>query len=84
MLRVIESINQIMLSDIIIEVEVNSFHIADKDNNIEVFKRVINVIDERGTYEDDYVSITDTPVILHDPILFLRKRNLGYTEFIEI
>jgi very-short-patch-repair endonuclease len=83
MLRVIESINQTMLSDIIIEVEENSFHIADKNNNIEVFKRVINVIDERGTYKEDYENITNTPVILHEPILFLRKRNLGYTEFIQ-
>ncbi|TJX15136.1 hypothetical protein E9840_03475 [Tissierella creatinini] len=82
MLRVISSINQNMLSEIIKEVEEKSFHIADKTNNIEIFKRLINVINENGSFVERIDTTSLNPTISYEPILFVRKRNLGFTEFI--
>ena len=82
MLRVIPSINQSMLPDIIQEAE-NIYHIADRENNIGVFKRLINVVEQSGKYVDDLNGIHEGPIITYDPILFLRKRTLGYSIFID-
>lgn len=82
MLRVIPSIKHSMLPDIIQEAE-NIYHIADKENNIEFFKRLINVIDQNGKYVEDLNAYHIGPIITHDPILFLRKRTLGYSIFID-
>lgn len=82
MLRVIDTINQSMLGEVIQEVENKGFHISDKINNIEVFKRIINVVDENGKYIEDINNNSKGPTITYKPTLFLRKRNLGYTEFI--
>lgn len=82
MLRVIPSINQSMLPAIIQEAE-NIYHIADKENNIEFFKRLINVVDQNGKYVEDLNTYHIGPIITHDPILFLRKRTLGYSIFID-
>lgn len=81
MLRAIPSINQSMLPDIIQEAE-NIHHIADVQNNIGFFKRLINVVDQKGIYVEDLNS-AQGPIITHNPILFLRKRTLGYSIFIE-
>src|SRR5690606_10997883 len=35
-----------------------------------------------GTYVEHSDKISNDPTITHEPILFLRKRNLGFTEFI--
>lgn len=83
MLRVIKSINQSMLSEVIKEVESNANHVADIQNNIGLFERLINVIDTKGKYVDSFESGYDGPMIKHEPILFLRKRTLGYSTFIE-
>ncbi len=75
MLRVIPSINQSMLPDIIQEAE-NIYHIADRENNIGVFKRLINVVEQSGKYVDDLNGIHEGPIITYDPILFFKKENL--------
>lgn len=82
MLRAISSINQSMIPDIIQEAE-NIYHIADKENNIGFFKRLINVIDPNGKYVGDLNKIHNGPVIAHNPAIFLRKRTLGYSIFID-
>ena len=82
MLRVISSINQTMLSEVIKGIEESNNHIADISNNIENLKRLINAINERGEYIEESKTRSSNPVISHEPILFLRKRNLGFTEFI--
>jgi len=82
MLRIIPSINQSMLPNIIQEAE-NIWHIADKENNIEFFKRLINVVDQNGKYVKDLNSVHNGPMIVHDPVVFLRKRTLGYSIFID-
>lgn len=82
MLRAIPSINQSMLPDIIQEAE-NIYHIADRENNIEFFKRLINVVDQNGRYVEDFNNTHKGPIITHNPILFLRKRTLGYSIFID-
>lgn len=82
MLRTVSSINQTLLPDVIKEAETHLYHIADKDNNINFYKRLVNIIDENGKYSEDNIN-SDDPTISYDPILFLRKRNLGYSVFIE-
>lgn len=71
-----------MLSEIIKLVEEQSFNIADKTNNIATYERLINVVDEGGRYVEDSKDDGSNPVISNGPTLFLRKRNLGFTEFI--
>ncbi len=82
MLRTIPSINQSMLPDIIQETE-SIYHIADRENNIEFFKRLINVVDQNGKYVENLNNTHKGPMITHKPILFLRKRTLGYSIFID-
>lgn len=82
MLRVISSINQTILSEIIKEIEESNNHIADINNNIGSFKRLINAINEKGKYSEESNTISSNPIISHEPVIFLRKRNLGFTEFI--
>lgn len=83
MLRVIPSINQTILSEIINEIEINSYHIADILNTSGLFERLINGIDENGKFVDTFESKHNGPVIMTEPILFLRKRTLGFSMFIE-
>lgn len=83
MLRAIPSINQSLLPEIIEEGEHDIYHIADKENNIGFYKRLINIVDEKGKYIEKHENNNDTPRIMHNPILFLRKRTLGYSIFID-
>lgn len=83
MLRIIPSINQIMLSEVIQEIEDNIFHIADTENIMGFFQRLISVIDEKGKCVGEFEKNYDGPMIKHNPILFLRKRNLGYSIFVD-
>lgn len=83
MLRIIKSINQSMLSETIQEVENSFYHIADKSNNIGLFERLINVVDTEGKYVEKYESGYSGPIILQEPVLFLRKRTLGYSTFLD-
>lgn len=83
MLRVIPSINQSMLSDIIQDIETSSYNIADIANTKKLFERLINVIDEKGRYVEDFQNDHKIPMIKSEPVLFLRKRTLGFSTFIE-
>lgn len=83
MLRIIPSINQSMLPNVIKEAEDDIYHIADKANNIGFYKRLINIIDENGEYLEESNNRSKNPTISYNPILFLRKRNLGYSTFID-
>lgn len=83
MLRIIETINQSMLSEVLQEVEDNFYHISDKANMIGLFKRLINVVDKRGKYVENFDSNYYGPMISHEPVLFLRKRTLGFSVFID-
>jgi very-short-patch-repair endonuclease len=83
MLRVIESVNQKMLSEIITEIDNGNYGIADIDNTRGLYKRIVNVIDTEGSYVDEAAPINDKAVIYSSPVLFLRKRTLGYSGFIE-
>lgn len=83
MLRVISSINQTMLSEIIQESETGTNHIADIQNNKVFFKRLINVLDEKGKLVDEFENGYSGPMIKFAPILFLRKRTLGFSLFID-
>lgn len=82
MLRVVPSINQAMLSDIIQELETSIVHIADIKNNKGFFQRLINVLDEKGKLVDEYEKTYSGPMIKFSPVLFLRKRTLGFSMFI--
>lgn len=83
MLRIIPTINQIMLSDMIQDIEIKGYHIADTNNTIGLFKRLISVIDESGKYVETIDNGFGGPKITSSPVLFLRKRTLGYSMFID-
>lgn len=83
MLRVIPSINQKMLSDIIMEIDDGDYDLAIIENTEALFKRIINVIDIEGTFIEQRKSINEVATIHSAPILFLRKRTLGFSSFID-
>jgi hypothetical protein len=83
LLRIIPTINQAMLSDIIQDIEINAYHISDKSNTSSLFQRLINVVDEKGKLVETLDSGYDGPMIISEPILFLRKRTLGFSMFID-
>lgn len=83
MLRVISSINQKMLSDIIVEIEDGDFDLAHTENTEGIYKRIINVIDNKGEFVGAPRGINETATIHTAPVLFLRKRTLGFSSFIE-
>lgn len=81
--RTIISADQTILSDVIKEVEESDYHITDTINTRSLFNRLINVVDKTGKFVEDYERDYPGPMIKSDPVLFLRKRNLGYSLFIE-
>jgi very-short-patch-repair endonuclease len=83
MLRVIESVNQEMLSDIISEIDNGDYDIADNENTCSLFKRIINVIDTEGRFVEEMMPINEKATIYSSPVIFLRKRTLGFSSFIE-
>ena len=83
MLRIISTINQSMLSDIIQDIETNAYHIADVSNTKGLFQRLISVVDEKGKCVEKFESDFNGPMIMSEPMLFLRKRTLGFSMFIE-
>lgn len=83
MLRVIPTINQSMLSDIILDIETNAYHIADISNTLGLFQRIINVVDEEGKCVEAFINGDTGPMIMSEPVLFLRKRTLGFSMFIQ-
>lgn len=83
MLRIILTANQSMLSEIITDVEDNPYHIADISNVKGLFQRLINVLDEKGKLIESEQDYATGPIIMNDPVLFLRKRTLGFSTFIE-
>ncbi|PKM88460.1 MAG: hypothetical protein CVU87_07490 [Firmicutes bacterium HGW-Firmicutes-12] len=83
MLRIIPTINQSMLSNIIQDIETNAYHIADTSNTRGLFQRLINVVDEKGKCVEAFDNGDTGPMILSDPVLFLRKRTLGFSMFIQ-
>lgn len=83
MLRVISSINQKMLSEIIGEIEEHNYDISQIVNTQSLFKRILNVVDTNGEYTHQRNPIKATATMYSAPILFLRKRTLGYSSFIE-
>lgn len=83
MLRVISSINQKMLSDIVRDTEETEYDISDFQNTIPLYERIINVIDNQGRYVEDESENYEFATIHSAPKLFLRKRTLGFSNFID-
>lgn len=82
MLRVISSINQSMLSEAAQEIEENVYHIADVSNTKGFFQRLVSVLDEKGKWFESFEADYEGPMIVSEPILFLRKRTLGFSNLI--
>ncbi len=83
MLRVISSVNHAILSEVLQEVEENQYHIWDTENIKGLFQRLIQVVDSQGKLDDGTGLIEESePVIKMGPILFLRKRTLGFSNLI--
>ena len=81
--RTISSVDQSILSDVIKDVEENNYYLTDTINTSALFNRLINVVDKTGRLVEEYEKDYTGPMIKSDPMLFLRKRNLGYSLFIE-
>ena len=82
MLRVLTSVNQKMLTDIIQDVDEQAYHLSEQDNTKGLFQRLIHVIDEKGEFVEA-PSLARHAQITSKPVLFLRKRTLGYSAFLE-
>ncbi|MBS4024835.1 MAG: AAA family ATPase [Clostridia bacterium] len=82
MLRVVSSINQAMLSEVLLEAEEKQYHIGDIENTKGFYQRLITVVASQGKLVDVSESISRDPIITIDPILFLRKRTLGFSNLI--
>ncbi len=82
-LRIIPSINQKMLSDLIQDVEMNNYSIADFNNTFSLYKRMVHVIDTNGSFTEKIESVSSEARMFSSPVIFLRKRTLGYSTFIE-
>lgn len=84
MLRVLSSVNQKMLTDIMLDVEQQNYHLPEIENTHGLFQRLIHIIDEKGEFvEKASSSSVHHAQIISRPVLFLRKRTLGYSAFLE-
>ena len=83
MLRVLSSVNQKMLTDIMQDVELQNYHLPEFENTHGLFKRLIHIIDENGEFVKTISSQVRHAQIISKPVLFLRKRTLGYSAFLE-
>lgn len=83
MLRVMSSINQKMLTSIIKEVDDQEYNLVDHLNTRGLFQRLIHVIDQRGEFVEKLGPINEHAQITINPVMFLRKRTLGYSAFLE-
>ena len=83
LLRAIPGVEQSMLNALISEVEEASYHMADKHNWKPLLERLVAVLHPQGCVVDEDHSTGITPSITLNPVLFLRKRTLGFTAFIE-
>lgn len=83
LLRALPGVEQTMLNALISEVEESSYHIADVDNWKTLLERLVAVLHPQGRVVGGDQATSTTPSIRLDPVLFLRKRTLGFTAFIE-
>lgn len=83
MLRVLTSVNQKMLTDVMQDVEQQNYHLPEFENTHGLFHRLIHIIDEKGEFVEEVSSLVHHAQIISSPVLFLRKRTLGYSAFLE-
>ena len=83
MLRVLSSVNQKMLTDIMQDVEQQDYHLPDYENTFGLYQRLIHIIDEKGEFVEQISSTVHHAQIISSPVMFLRKRTLGYSAFLE-
>ncbi|MBS4053504.1 MAG: AAA family ATPase [Thermaerobacter sp.] len=83
LLRCLPGVEQTTLNAFITEIEEAGYHIADIDNWKPIMSRLIAVLHPQGIIVDGDYSAPTTPYIRANPVLFLRKRTLGFTAFIE-
>jgi len=84
MLRVLPSLNQRMLSDIIRDVEEGDYDIGQPIKTTELFKRIVVILDNgKGVFIEEPKPINERATIYSKPIFFLRKRTLGFSSFID-
>ncbi|VDN47266.1 conserved protein of unknown function [Petrocella atlantisensis] len=83
MLRVLTSVNQKMLTDVMQDVEQQNYHLPEFENTHGLFHRLIHIIDEKGEFVEVISPTVHHAQIISSPVLFLRKRTLGYSAFLE-
>jgi very-short-patch-repair endonuclease len=83
MLRVLSSVNQSMLTEIVKDIDSNDYQVHDFENTYNLYRRLINILDNNGDFVKQFVMRENFAQIYSKPVLFLRKRNLGYTNFLE-
>lgn len=82
LLRTIPSINQHFLSVIADEIDKDDYDIVEMESTKDIFKRIINIVDEDGEFLENPKKSNSHPIIYSAPVLFLRKRTLGFENYI--
>ena len=82
--RNLNEVNQTIFSKYVEECMTENYQIF-QDENTEVFlKKLSRILSDKGEYSNNYIERKDKkfPFIYRKPIIFLRKRNLGFTTMI--
>lgn len=86
LLSSIEESDVDLLKDLNIEFDSNLYSPLDKNEILSFIKRIVHIISAKGEFIDDYKKVNydvNIPIIYTKPVIFLRKRNLGFSNAID-
>lgn len=75
-----DTISPAQLNQLRLELEQGGYHPLARDGTSGYLRRLVQLLGPRGTFHDTLVSAParPDPVIMRDPVLFLRQRTAGY------
>jgi len=76
--RAMPDVNAVAVSNCREELEQNIWHPLGGDNTSSFYKRLAVQIASQGKYVESFSENVEHPEIKREPVLFLRKRNLGF------
>ncbi|WP_054971092.1 AAA domain-containing protein [Alicyclobacillus ferrooxydans] len=85
LLRILPDLQASALSDLLAELKMDAYHPLGSDETSEFLKRIVTQMSPYGQFFTEPTSIRDkkNPVMTRDPLLFLRKRTLGFAVALE-
>jgi very-short-patch-repair endonuclease/DNA polymerase III delta prime subunit len=78
---IIEDLNSELLRELYDEFESNKYSVLEKVNTSSFLNRVANALSAKGQFAESRMDISnnfENPQIYRRPVLFLRKRNIGF------